>query len=468
MTTTASIALLGCIPAVLVLFACMRPQRAVIAAFLAAWLFLPMAGYRIEGLPDYTKMSATCAGVVLGVLIFDAGRLMRFRLHWVDLPLLLWCAVPFATSVTNGLGVYDGVSVMFKRLIIWALPYFVGRLYFTDVRHLRVLSLAMFIGGMLYVPLCLFEVRMSPQLHNWLYGYHQHSFRQTIRLGGFRPMVFMQHGLAVSMWLTASTVCGAGLWLLGKRRYLSALPMWMCLAVMAVTLALCRSINGIALATVGCGVLVFTKVKRQRLALAVVLLMPLTYMLVRSTGLWSGAELSGCVRAVVNERAATSLNSRMVQENLFSRKALRRPAFGWGEWNRMFPVDPDTGQRLTRGVDSMWIIAFGTNGITGLLAWIGLMTLPIIMVLRHPGPRLAEPECAGMTSLAVVLALYFVDCLFNGMINPVFLLASGGVLSCACSQTLRAGAVRAAPRPLVTQLRMAPGAAGQRWRTCDR
>ena len=48
---------------------------AVIAAFLIAWLFLPMAGFRLAGLPDYTKMSATTLGVLMGAALFDADRL---------------------------------------------------------------------------------------------------------------------------------------------------------------------------------------------------------------------------------------------------------------------------------------------------------------------------------------------------------------------------------------------------------
>ena len=34
--------------------------------------------------------------------LFDAGRLLRYRVSWVDLPILAWCLTPFASSVTNG------------------------------------------------------------------------------------------------------------------------------------------------------------------------------------------------------------------------------------------------------------------------------------------------------------------------------------------------------------------------------
>ena len=66
-----------------------------------------------------------------------------------------------------------------------------------DPASQRTLLISIFIGGLLYVPLCLFEIRMSPQLHKLVYGFHQHIFAQTFRFEGWRPTVFLQHGLAV-------------------------------------------------------------------------------------------------------------------------------------------------------------------------------------------------------------------------------------------------------------------------------
>ena len=67
------VTLFGWIPFVLFLFMVLPPRRAVITAFLLAWLFLPMAGYSIHGLPDYTKMSATAAGVVVKTLAISSS-----------------------------------------------------------------------------------------------------------------------------------------------------------------------------------------------------------------------------------------------------------------------------------------------------------------------------------------------------------------------------------------------------------
>src|SRR4051794_10191930 len=96
------------IPTVLVLFAVLPSRRAVIVSFLGAWLFLPMVSYPLSGLPDYTKMSATCAGIFLATLIFDVKRVVRFKPSLVDVPMAIFCLCPFFSSMLNGLGTWDG------------------------------------------------------------------------------------------------------------------------------------------------------------------------------------------------------------------------------------------------------------------------------------------------------------------------------------------------------------------------
>src|SRR5436853_3634893 len=102
------VTLFGWIPAVLAMFMLLPPRRAVITAFLLAWLFLPMAGYSIHGLPDYTKMSATAAGVVMAAVIFDPDRILGFRPRWVGIPMGVFICPPMVSSYLNGLGLYDG------------------------------------------------------------------------------------------------------------------------------------------------------------------------------------------------------------------------------------------------------------------------------------------------------------------------------------------------------------------------
>src|SRR3954464_12693541 len=204
--------LFGWIPFVLLLFLLFPPRRAVIMAFLVAWLFLPMAGYKLPALPDYTKMSATVVGVLMAAVLFDTDRILSFRPKWIDIPIIIFCTSPAVSSYLNNLGLYDGAAEVVRQTITWGLAYLIGRVYFSDLEGIRELAIGLFIGGLVYVPLCLIEIRMSPQLHKIVYGYYQHAFVQTKREGGFRPMVFMQHGLMVAMWMAMTTMVGTWLW----------------------------------------------------------------------------------------------------------------------------------------------------------------------------------------------------------------------------------------------------------------
>ncbi|MBV5327317.1 MAG: hypothetical protein JZU65_06720, partial [Chlorobium sp.] len=83
----------------------------------------------------------------------------------------------------------------------WGVPFLAGRIYFKDESTIKDLHRGIIIGGLIYMVLCLYEIRMSPQLNNMLYGFFPHSWVQHLRYGGFRPIVFMQHGLMVALWM---------------------------------------------------------------------------------------------------------------------------------------------------------------------------------------------------------------------------------------------------------------------------
>jgi hypothetical protein len=214
------------IPVVLYLFSRLPARQAVVLSFLGAWLFLPQAVLELNGIPDYTKTSATCYGILLATFIFDAGRFSAFKFGWLDVPMLVWCLCPIASSLLNGLGPYDGFASALDQTMTWGVPYFLGRIYLSSLLGLRHLAIGIFVGGLIYMPLCILESRLSPQLHRIVYGaFASADFGQTMRLGGFRPTVFMAHGLAVAAFMMASTLIGLWLWHTGTVRQIRNIPM---------------------------------------------------------------------------------------------------------------------------------------------------------------------------------------------------------------------------------------------------
>jgi len=420
----------GWIPVVLLLFSRMEPKKAAAVAFAAGWMFLPVVAYRFNGLPDYTKMTATCVGILLAAWIYDRQALLDFRLKVVDLPMVLWCTCPFFSSVANGiqgLGVYDGLSETMYQSITWGLPYFIARVYFSDREGVAMLTKAVFIGGLVYIPFCLFELKMSPQVHRLTYGYHQHNFLQTIRGDGFRPMVYMEHGLMTAMWMVSASFIG--LWLAYAKalpaRLLSIPSPALIVPLLATTLLL-KSAGAFVLLLLGLSFLYLSNKTKSTLLIWVLLLVPPSYMVLRTTGIWSGENLSGLVAEKFSAERGQSLQFRFDNETILIDKALEGTFFGWGGWNRSRVYD-DEGRDISI-TDGLWIITLGTRGIYGLMLLLLTVQLPMLLLLyRAPPGRWHTRAYAPAAVLAVILCLYMMDNLLNAMVNPIFMLSNGGL-----------------------------------------
>lgn len=426
MSLLVPIMMFGWIPVVIGLFSRLPARRAAIASFLFAWLFLPMAEYPIPGLPDYTKMSATCWGIFIAAAMFDTERLLSFRLRIIDLPMIIWCLCPLASSLSNDLGLYDGLSAALDQTVSWGFPYLIGRIYFSDLEGLREFAIGIFIGGLIYMPLCWYEIKMSPQLHRMFYGFTQHSFAQTYRYGGWRPMVFMQHGLMLGVWMISASLIGVWLWLSGALKKLWGIGMPWIVITLIITTILCRSTGALALFLMGIVVLFVTKKLKRKIMILCLLLIPAFYLPSRATGYWDGDNLAHFLYDHFNRARALSLYERFYNENILTEKAILKPTFGWGGWGRS-RVYNDKGIDISV-TDSLWIIAFGTNGLVGLTALTTSILLPILVLMRRYQVReWFHPKLVPAVVLSVLLGLYMIDNLLNAMINPIFMVAAGGI-----------------------------------------
>lgn len=405
-------------------------ERAVVLSFIGAWLFLPEIAFPLPGLPDYTKLSATCYGILLATIIFDVQRFRSFRPGWLDLPMAIWCVSPVAASLTNNLGLYDGLSAMLTQIMTWGIPYFLGRIYFNNLAALRVLAKGIVMGGLIYVPLCLIEVRLSPQLHRWVYGFHQHSFAQTIRYGGFRPTVFMEHGLMVGIWMMAATLIAVWLWQTGVLKRLWNIPMGWLVVALVLTFVLLKSTGAYVYLALGLGILFLAYWLRTSLPLMVLMGVMSIYLYLGTTGSLTAQQTQQLVNTaalVTNTERSQSLQYRLQNEQILADKARSKMLFGWGGWGRSRVYD--SSDRDVSVTDSLWIIAFGTQGLVGVISLTAALLLPVLMFFwqSFPARLWAHPQVAPAAVLAVVLALYMLDCLLNAMINPVFVLISGSI-----------------------------------------
>jgi len=408
------------------------PQRAVIVSFVVAWLYLPVVNIPLPGIPDLTKMSATCYGVLLATFIFDAGRFSSFKPSWLDLPMLIWCLCPFASSMSNSLGAYDGFSGALDQTVTWGVPYFLGRIYLANLSGLRQLAIGIFVGGLSYVPLCLVESLLSPQLHRWVYGYHgSPDFGQSYRLGGYRPTVFLQHGLAVGAWMMAATLAGIWLWRTGVIKQLWNIPMSWLVSALLFTFVLCRSTGAYALLALGLILIFGSRWPRTTLPVMLLILGMCSYLYVNAiTDTYFSDQLVSMSSKVFPEERVESMEFRFNNEELLVDKARQRIVFGWGGYGRNRVYERDwKGDLVDISVtDSLWIIAFGINGAVGLISLTASLLLPVFVFMqRHSANLWSNRKVAPAAVLAVLIALYMLDCLLNAMVNPIYVLACGGI-----------------------------------------
>jgi hypothetical protein len=428
-----------------------RQHRGVLITVLVGMLFLPQVGsgdavandagvIRI-GMVLFSKDRTIVYALLLGILIYDLPLLLASRPGLVDLPMVIWCLCPMASALSNepppdgGLVFRDCVSHALSQFYTWGIPYLAGRLYFSKPNDFRDLALGMVLAGLVYAPLCLVEAKMSPILHRVVFGYTQVEFGQSLRMGGYRPIVFFQHGLALSFWMVS--VLLVAVWLTwcwkrdGARRFMAY-----SLLLLVPTVVLLKSAGALFLGVMGFGILCLVKVLPSRVWLILLILGPTLYVAGTVSGVWTGRGLVEFIRDHVAEDRASSLEFRLDNEELLIAKALKQPLFGWGSYGRnRVTNDLDEDVAVT---DSLWIILLGTNGFVGLTAFGAVILLPLVcLVWRFPPKSLSQEAVAPLVAFAVILGLWAIDCLLNAMVTPLY--ALGGSTDGDGPEAIRGG-----------------------------
>ncbi|MEP0844221.1 MAG: O-antigen ligase domain-containing protein [Phycisphaerae bacterium] len=432
---TAGIALFGLIPVALLLGALLPIRKALAIILIGGWLLLPnRMGLSIPGFLDYTKITAVSTSLMLVGLAFGIGDLLRYRWSWCDLPVAALCLVPIGSALSNDLGIYEGLSGAAQQVLTWGIPYLFGRVYFNDVKACRILAVGIVIGGLAYVPLCLFEMRMSPQLHRLLYGIHAERFSTAYRLGGYRPMVFLSHGIELGLFMACASLAACWLWRTRSvPKVLNLTIGWAALVILGTTV-LCRSLGALVLLLTLLGALGLLWRWRTSPALVLFMVAPLLYVGLRLSNV---VELEGAAALFsgIDKERADSLKARFEGEEALIASTWQRPWLGWCGSGRGREYNEE-GRAVT-AVDGLWIVTFGQNGFLGLIPLMLALSLPGLLLYQRLGARgWLRPEYAPVTVLAMVTALYAMDCTMNAMQNLIYHLALGSVTTFA----LRVGA----------------------------
>ena len=404
-------------------------RRGIAWALVFGWLLLPSrVGVNFSGLPPFDEYVSIVVGTLGATCLFETRRLLAVRPSLIDIPMVVWCAVPIASAVTNGLGLYDGLSGAVQQGLIWGGPYLVGRVLFSTPVGMDTLARAIVLGAVFYVPLCLIEMRLSPQINVWVYGYRTNPFHTTNRLGGYRPQVFMTHGMVCGLFMMAAAV--VAIWMTARKRFglILGAPAWIVSGGLLVLSLLCRSIGAMGLGLVVGGALGLLVTTRWKIGfLAIVIAIP-TYVGVRAFDLWYPQQLIDVVSHIDPNRAR-SLEGRLLPERELAERAMQKALFGWGIGGGYRTTD-DWGDHAT-AVDPLWIIAFGRHGVVGLAALYGMLLVPVWCAVRRVSADDLLGVGAGVAAIAAVVLMSAMDTLANGFPSPVYLAGVGALAGIA-------------------------------------
>jgi hypothetical protein len=131
-------------------------------------------------------------------------------------------------------------------------------------------------------------------------------------------------------------------------------------------------------------------------------------------------------RVLFPEPRVQSLGWRFRCENLLLKKAVERPILGWGGWGRSRVYD-EQGKDIAE-TDGLWIIAFGKNGLVGLISLGAVLLLgPALLWWRLDAIQWSHPAWAPAAAAAVLIMITTIDSLLNGFLNPVLTLCMGAL-----------------------------------------
>jgi hypothetical protein len=423
-------------PIVVVFFVNRYPlKKTILWSITGAVLFLPeRLSVDLPLLPPLTKNSVTTLTLFF-TLIFIGKRLKVFQSGWTNKLFIIYLLTVFISAELNNFPVYIGGRVLpsithydalsaLIRFFIDFLPFILGRRYLNNLNDNEFIFRVLTIAGLFYSVLMLFEIRMSPQLHNWIYGYTPAQFVQNMRGGGFRPIVFVGGGLPLA-FLFSTFLLAAFALLKNKVRVIQFSP-FAVVCYMGVVLLLCKTWSALAYAFIGIALMHKTPPKTQIRVASAMALFAFLFPLLRTMNLFPTHALVDFVSEFSGQRAQ-SLGFRFSNEDILLNRAMERPFFGWGGWGRNRIFNEDFGEDISV-TDGRWVILLGVNGLFGFATYFGLLIIPIIYSAKVIDRIDEYRNKIYIGAQTLILAFCVIDLLPNSNMGPIHLLLAGSLL----------------------------------------
>jgi hypothetical protein len=465
-------ALLLWVPFSIWLFTVERPVRAASHAVVWAFMWLPEgAAFDLPLLPPFSKYTVGSLCALAGLMWKSPKRLRAARVgRGYDWLIYLYVLAQIGTVLTNpdplhygtyksidlpGFSPYDGLSSAVRVLFTVAMPCVLGRALLRSRRDLLDMLSILTVGGLVYSLPIFYELRMSPMLHENLYGFTpREDWSQNLRGGGYRATVFMGHGLVVGFFLFMSMISAVALHRAGKKR-LHGMPMGMIVLYLFVVLVFCKAVAAVMYGVVGYLMLRFFSNKATMRTLYVLAVIVISYPMSRMFEVFPVKEILSIAETLGPERVQ-SLQFRFDNEDLLLAKGSERLWFGWGGFNRERVYDPESAKDLVIQ-DGQWIAVFGTQGLIGFCCYFALMVLPVLRApkqMRRVKRRDDQVLLAGFGYMVVICAVNMLPNMQLPYLQFIFAMGLGALMhelpreeAAERSKSRQPGAPRETSRP---------------------
>jgi len=452
------------------LFRRLTPLRAMLAVLVGGWLLLPIGEMAGPTFISPTKLVVIEGTILVGTALAAWGEVKWPRLTWWDLPMIAWVMAPAASQVANNLGWKSAGEALAFQLVVWGIPYLIGRTFLISAGALLELSVALIAGAVLLAPLALYESIFHPGWHELIYGWPvlKNDPRMPLILNmwgplGYRPSLFLPEGpLEVSFYYAAAGILAAILAWRWRETWVRRNKWFWAVVVMLVMMPfVLRPFVGMIVVIVGLAVGGICMAMRARRPLVVLMLVPAIYIGMRVGGIAGLGD-----KGMIHLRASPNLPQNYMMKNysMWSRwfgedvvlgNSAKHPWFGFGtmvtrDWH-------NTGIYQLDNFDAVWTYSLLRNGWVGesalWLAW-GVACVMGISALGNYRRRGRGPAWAAVLGIALVVMMQGMDWLMNISISPIWIAGMGGLVGVGIAARRDRRKRRSVnhPRPLASTL----------------
>lgn len=432
-----------------IIFRYLRPVDALITVIVGGILLLPerLELFDPPILPPLGKSFIISLSATIGALLNTKARRM-FVLVWrevllfsslIGLSTILTIftnteALRFGPTTLPAMQFNEVLALTIPDIFFLVIPFCLAKAIIRQPGDALRFSILIVGAALLYSLPILVEIRMSPQVHRWLYGFAQHDFAMVLRHGGWRPMVCMLHGLSLSIFIVGALFICCTLAKTKTKIFSVSCRVWT--VFLFVILIACKSTGAVIYGVVLLPLVIISKGRLLIWLGAFFSLFLLLYPLSRTFSLVDTEALISFTTEYDVDRAE-SLAFRFDNEAELLDRAYEKPIFGWSGHGRNL-IWNSQGENVSVP-DGSWIIVLGSRGYFGFFIIFGLLVYPVFLVFWRRKPILASIEGQLIATLCLFVGVRALELIPNSYFSFIPFFLSGSLAGLNASKSCIAG-----------------------------